>query len=199
MRIVENYGEIEGLHAGISRRTMPPMAPDARRRVAQRIKRLLEDRGQTNRAFGVWMGHKDQWVSNLLAGRFALALDELDRAAAFLNVPPGDLVRIMDEPYELSPTEIRVVRALRMLPVPVRDHYVILADYLVGVTPGEIDLLAKLRKLNPDELRRVNHWTDVTLFARAPAPAPINLPDLEEPSDEPAPAVRPKKRRSKEG
>lgn len=183
--------QLAGLQIAKTRGTMPPpMAPNARHRVCQRIKRLLEERGQTNRAFGQWMGHKDQWVSNLLAGRFPLGLDELDRAAAFLNVPPGDLIRIVDEPWELSPTEIRVVRALRMLPAPVRDHYMLLADYLVGVTPAEVDLLAKLRKLDPDELRRVNHWTDVTLFARAPAPGPVDLPGLEGASAPPAPAVR---------
>jgi transcriptional regulator with XRE-family HTH domain len=168
------------LQASHGRATTPTVAPDARTRIRQRIKSLLENRGQTNRAFAKWLGHKDQWASNLLAGRFALSLDELDRAAAFLNVPPSELVRVADEAQELSPTERRVVEALRMLPTPVRDHMVLLADYLVGVTPKEVELLARMRKLTPDELRRVTHWTDVTLFAREPAPAPIHLPDLDQ-------------------
>lgn len=161
------------------------MPSDARTRVRQRIKALLEQRGQTNRAFAVWMGHKDQWASNLLAGRFALSLDELDRAAAFLNIPPSDLIRVREEEgHELSPSEARVVRAMRMLPAPVRDHLMLLADYLVGVTPAEVELLAQLRKLTPDEIRRVTHWTDVTLLGREKqldsgdrdAPAPITAP-----------------------
>jgi len=152
------------------------MPTDARSRVRQRIKWLLEKRGQTGRAFGEWMGHKDQWVSNLLAGRFALSLDEIDRAASFLNIPPSDLIRVSDDDgYELSPSERRVVSAMRMLPAPVRDHLMLLADYLVGVTPAEVELLAQLRKLTPDEIRQVTHWTDVTLFGRYKPPTPASL------------------------
>jgi len=126
-------------------------ATDARTRVRQRIRRLLDDQGKTNRALAKWIDHREQWVSNMLAGRFPLSLDEIDRVALFLNVPASELIRHSEDPWELSPTEMRMVRALRMLPTSVRDHLVMLADYLIGVTPAEVDLLTQIRQLTEDE------------------------------------------------
>lgn len=188
----DNWLENWQLREGLSRSTSDDMAPDARTRIRNRIKALLEQRGQTNRAFAKWLGHGDQWASNLLAGRFALSLDELDRAAAFLNVPPSDLVRLSDaDGVELSPSERRVVEAMRTLPVPVRDHLMLLADYLVGVTPSEVELLALLRKLTGTELRRVMHWADVQLHGRSNGPMPASLAD---PQPEAAPPDAPVRR-----
>ena len=112
-----------------------PQHTDAPARVRQRIARLLEDRGRTQRALAHHLGHGDQWVSNLMAGRHVLSLKELDRVADFFNVPPGEIVRVADEPWELTPTEMRVVRALRMLPPAIRDHLVTLADTWFGPPP----------------------------------------------------------------
>ena len=50
-------------------------AVDAKTRVRQRIKRLLEDRGKTQHQLAGFLGHSDQWASNLLAGRHALSWD----------------------------------------------------------------------------------------------------------------------------
>ncbi len=155
----------------MDRATSAYMAPDVRTRVRLRLKALLEKRGQTNRAFAHWLGHGDQWASNLLAGRFTLSLDELDRAAAFLNVPPSDLVKTTDaDGVELSPSERRVVEAMRTLPIPVRDHLMLLADYLVGVTPNEVELLATIRKLSATEQQRVAHWAEALRHGRTPGP-----------------------------
>lgn len=141
--------------------------PDAKTRVRQRIKRLLEDRGATQRQLAQWLGHGDQWVSNLLAGRHALSLSELDRVAAFFKVPPGEIVRMSEEPWELSPSEMRMMRALRMLPEVVRDHLVTLADYLIGATPDEVEHLKTYRDLSAENQRTVERWTDVLLRAQA--------------------------------
>lgn len=176
----ENFGIPRPLR-GLLPHTMG--TTDARTRIRQRIRRLLEDRGKTNREFAKYLGHGDQWASNLLAGRFGLSLDELDRVAAFLRVPPGEIVRVSEEPWELSPSEMRVVRALRMLPPPVREQLVLMADYLVGVTPDEVEVLKKLRALDEAELAKVDHFLDVTLLRldreRAPRatadPAPSSV------------------------
>lgn len=149
--------------------SLMPSHADARTRVRQRIKRLLEDRGQTNRAFAKWLGHQDQWVSNLLAGRFALSLDELDRVALFFRVPPGEIVRVSDEPWELAPTEMRVVRALRMLPPAVRDHLVTLADYLVGATPEEVEILKGVRALSDEDVEVMTNWMRLRIDLRGNA------------------------------
>lgn len=156
----------------------PDMNPDARTRVRQRIVRLLEDRGKTQRAFAKALGHGDQWASNLLSGRFSLSLEDFDSAAKFLGVPASELVRVSDEPWELSPTEMRVVRALRMLPPAVRDHLVMLTDYLIGATPDEVELLKRVRQLTTEELRQIEHWIDVTLLAQDVEPKLATHGDL---------------------
>ena len=137
---------------------------DAARRVADRIKARLEDLGMTGRAFARQMGHRDSWISHLLAYKFALSLEQLDKAAYVLKLAPGELVREAEEAWDLTPTEMRVVRSLRMLPPAVRDHVVILADYLVGVTPDEVELLKKIRHLEAEDLMKFDHWIDVTLL-----------------------------------
>lgn len=177
---------ITRLHVGLEGDRSEDVAPDARTRVRQRIRALLEKRGKTNRAFAGWMGHKDQWASNLLAGRFSLSLDELDRAASFLNVPPSDLVKLDDQSVELSPSERRVVEAMRTLPVPVRDHLMLLADYLVGVTPREVDFLATVRRLSAADQKRIFDYAAMTALVRSPEPDPVDLIGPPETSGQPA-------------
>src|SRR3990167_7836890 len=155
------------------------VTPDAATRVRQRIARLLDDRGHTQRALAKALGHGDQWASNLLSGRSQLTWDDLDKVAKFLNVPPSEIVRVSEDPWELTPTEMRTVRALRMLPPLVRDHLVTLADYLIGATPDEVELLKRVRQLTPAELRRIEHWIDVTLLAQGSAPALATHADLQ--------------------
>lgn len=123
---------------------------DVRTRIRQRIKRLLDDRGLKQRVFAVRMGHSEQWVSNLLRGDFTLTMDDLDRAADALKVPPSEIVRLHDDPWELTPTEMRAIRAIRMLPIAIRDHAVTMLDYTVGVWPDEADLLVEIRALGEE-------------------------------------------------
>lgn len=150
------------------------MATDARTRVRQRIKRLLEDRGQTQRAFAKWLGHGDQWASGLFRGDFALSLEDLDRVALFFRVPPSEIVRVSEDPWELSPTEMRVVRALRMLPPAVRDHLVTLADYLIGATPEEVELLKKVRMISDEDVRVLENWLTLRIHLRDSALATLD-------------------------
>lgn len=152
------------------------MTWDVRTRVRQRIARLLEDRGFTNRKYAAKVGHREQWVSNLLGGRFTPKLDELDKLAAPLGVPASELVRLSEDPWELNPSEMRVVRALRMLPPPVRDHLVTLADYLVGVTPDEIELIRRIRALEGADRAVIEKWLEVRL----------RLPDIQPSATPPA-------------
>lgn len=123
---------------------------DVRTRVRQRIRRLLDDRGLKQKAFAARIGHSEQWASNLLRGDFTLTMDDLDKVADALKVPPSEIVRLHDDPWELTPTEMRAIRALRMLPVAIRDHAVTTLDYTVGVWPEEADLLVEIRALGEE-------------------------------------------------
>lgn len=174
-----------------NRGLLPASMPESpRTRVRQRIKRLLEDRGRTQREFAQWLGHGDQWASNLLRGEFTLSLDEIDRVAAFLNVPPGELVRVSDEPWELTPTEMRVVRALRMLPPPVRDTFAQLADWTIGVLPDELDLLMIIRRLDDDGRRALTHWAELKTVEQAHARRAPDHGDQRTPSVPPVGATQ---------
>jgi transcriptional regulator with XRE-family HTH domain len=139
--------------------------------VRHRIRAFLHEKGLTGRAFGKRLGRGDQWVSNLLAGRFALSLDELDEAARALQVTPSELVhREEDGLWELRPTEMRLIRGLRAVPPVIRDHLVTMVEYLMGVAPEEIDLLRAYRQLTPEEQQRVQHGVDVLRLTQSVAP-----------------------------
>lgn len=147
-------------------------------RVRARIEALLEERGMPQRTFAKHLGHGDQWASNLLNRRQTLTMADLDGVADVLGVTTSDLVRRSSDPYELSALESRVVRALRLLPDVIRQHLATLTDYLVGATPAEVVLLHKLRQLDADGLRRIEHFADVTLLKAGIDPAQANLRDL---------------------
>jgi hypothetical protein len=98
----------------------------------------------------------------VLTGKAGLSLDKLDDVAHALKMTVSELVRKDGyEPDVLRPSEVRLLRAIRRLPVPIRDHLIILADYLVGVMPDEIDLLTLFRKLRPEFQERLFHAAEV--------------------------------------
>lgn len=152
---------------------------NASERVRLRLRDLIKSRPDlTGRELGRRLDHGDQWASNLLAGKHSLSLDDLDKAAAYVKVPASALVAAVDEEaWMLGPTEQRLIRSVRALPLPLRDHLVTLAEYLQGVTPDEIDLLRKVRRLLAVERTRVEHWIDVTLTAQGTERAPRVPPD----------------------
>lgn len=157
---------------------------NARERVRRRLKALLSEHGVTGRAFGKRLGHGDQWVSNLLNGRFALSLEDLDEAAHLARTTPSELVRHdSDEIAVLSPTEARVVRALRVVPPAIRDHVVTLLDYLRGVAPEEIELLRRFRQLTAEEQQTIVHGLDVLWLTRLDAPGSISIADRMQKAD----------------
>lgn len=156
----------------------PPVDKQPRTRIRQRIKRLLEDRGMTQGTFAREVGHGDQWASNLLTGAFTLTMDDLDRVAKVLHVPPGEIVRVSEEPWELTPTEMRVIRALRMLPPPVRDAWAMMTDFLIGATPEEADHLVVLRELSEKNQRTLKRWAQALRRQQALGLDEADPPDL---------------------
>lgn len=170
-----------------SRRRAPDVNPNARGRVIAAIQRRLDELPMTGRAFGRGFsandgkGHGDQWVSNLLKNKHALALDELDEAAHILKCSPTELVRSDFEHAEyLTPTEHRILQAVRRLPVVIRDHLMVLSEYLVGVAPEEIEFLEEFRQITAEERERFHHWVHMTRISRESVPALVLLPDQPE-------------------
>lgn len=170
---------------------------NATARVIEAIKRRLDALGMTGRAFGRGFsandgrGHGDQWVSNLLKGRHRLSLDELDEAARILKCTPAELVKTDFETAEyLSPTERRIVQALRTIPAVIRDHFLVMAEYLVGIAPEEIGFLEEYRELTESERTRVRHWIHVTRTSRDPLPELAILHDSPEKAAQPLVGAR---------
>jgi hypothetical protein len=157
---------------------------NARERVRLAIRRRLEDIGMTGRAFGrafsanKGKGHVDTWVSGLLNGQFALSLEELDEAAHILNTTAASLVKHPQEYADyLTPGEHRLLTAIRSLPPSIKDHFLTLAEYLIGVAPDEINHLMEYRDLTPEERQRIDHWIHVTRLTPKPAPTVTIRPD----------------------
>lgn len=176
------------LENGVRKRFRPDeVNATARVRVIRAIKIRLGELGMTYRAFGrafsanEGKGHGDQWVSNLLANKHALSLDELDEAAQILKTKAAELVRgPHDHSDYLTPYEREFLATLRSLPQPIREHVTMLAHYLKGVAPEEVDHLMDYRELTADEQARVQHWTRALRIAREPVPGLAILPDLPE-------------------
>jgi hypothetical protein len=126
-----------------------------------------------------------------------LSLDELDRTAAFFTVPPSEIVRLSEDPWELSPTEMRVVRALRMLPPAVRDDYARYADYLIGSVPDEMDDLIVLRALSAENRSTVRRWAEMLRTAQERGRDAAGLDDLLRLVEPPAAQVRGSRRGQK--
>jgi len=173
------------------------MADTARHRVQRRIQERLAELGMTGRKFAAQFGHKDGWVNAILGGRNALKLDDLDRAAHVLKMTAGDLVRQGEDAWDLRPTEMRLIRALRLLPPTLQDHLVILAEYLIGVLPDEIEHLAEFRELTDEQRGWIRHWTHVFLIAGELGPgraAPADPGEIVAPPDVQARRSRGRKR-----
>lgn len=165
---------------------------NARERVRLAIKRRLDRLGMSGREFGRHFtvnegrGHGDQWVSNLLRGKFSLSLEELDEAARALKCRASDLVKDdTEEAMFLGPTEQRLIRALRDVPPVIRDHFLTMVEYVVGVAPEEIEYLLEFRQLTPEEQAKVRHWTYAVRMSQGPAPRP------EAPADQREKGARP--------
>jgi len=168
------------------------MDVNARERVRLAIRARLDEIGMTGRAFGRAFaandgkGHVDTWVSALLKGQFALSLDELDEAARILKTTSASLVKHPLEHAEyLTPTEHRIIDAVRSLPPPIRDHVLTLAEYLIGVAPEEIEHLMEYRRLTSDEQLKIRHWTHALRLAQEPTPGLAILPETQEKGSRP--------------
>lgn len=137
--------------------------PSAKDRVRDRLVERLDELGMTAKTFGAKMG-KDSgssWFNAIKAGRNALQLEDLDRAAFHLRLTPSDLVRRGTDLFELRPTESRVIRAIRLLPPIIQDYLVTLAEFLVGVFPEEVDFLHEYRELGEKQRALIRHWAHV--------------------------------------
>lgn len=147
----------------------PGVVTGAAARAAERMKIRMEELRMTGRELATRLGHKDSWISALLAKKFALSLEELDAAAFALRTSPGELVREAKEGWDLAPTEQRLVRAVRQLPAVLREHLAMFADYLVGVTPPEVELLHDIRQLNAQEFERLLSFVRVVRLTQGTA------------------------------
>lgn len=162
-----------------------PDVKNARERVRESLRRRLAQLGMSGREFGKHFsanggkGHGDQWVSNLLGGKFSLSLEELDEAARAVRCTAAELVKSPTEYAEYTtPTEHRIIAAVRALPPAIRDHFLMLAEYTMGVAPDEIDHLMEFRALTAEEKQKIRHWTHALRLAQEPVPGLSVLIDL---------------------
>jgi transcriptional regulator with XRE-family HTH domain len=79
-----------------------------------RVAEILEGKGLHQKDLAA--EGKDSWVSNKLAGRRGITLQDVEQIAGALNVPPAELVRSpADRVYELRAVEAEIVEAFRKL------------------------------------------------------------------------------------
>lgn len=97
---------------------------NAAERVRRRISELLAERGWTQSALAQSLGKTSPWLSQLLAGKLNLGLDELDRMALALGSTAVELVRDPEQFQfcaDLTPSEMAMLRRFRKLGPSVRE------------------------------------------------------------------------------
>lgn len=137
-------------------------AARVRRRIAEWVKR--EGHGSRKRLAEAVKGMYGQsrsgaWVTDLIDGPEKkgqdLRLRDLDAVAAFLGVPPGELVaRDGHEYIEVTPTELKLVRYFRTLPVVVQQHMVAYLDFLFAAHERELAQIKHEREAKTDRAKR---------------------------------------------
>lgn len=85
-------------------------------RARERLRALLDRHIWTQREFAERVGKSQPWLQKILDGENHLRLEDLDTVATALNVPTAELIRgDQDELVELTPSELRLLRAFRDL------------------------------------------------------------------------------------
>ncbi len=78
----------------------------------------------TQREFASRVGKSQPWLQQIVAGRNKVRLDDLDRVAGALGVPPAELIREPEnELVEVIPDELRLLRLFRAMPREQRDQF----------------------------------------------------------------------------
>ena len=84
-------------------------------RVRERMKRWMDVTGMTQGEFARDLNKSQVWLQKILTGENHVRLRDLDDVAQAMRTTAAELVRGMDERYqlELTPTEVRVIEQLR--------------------------------------------------------------------------------------
>lgn len=108
-------------------RMAPP--PNPAERVRQRLLRWIDDTKITQRDFAALFGKTQAWLEKILQGENHVRLEDLDVVAGVLRTTASDLLRQTDERYQVdcSPTEIRILEAMRQSPDVARGVLLILS------------------------------------------------------------------------
>lgn len=78
----------------------------------------------TQRELAGKVGKSQPWLVKILSGENALRLDDIDRVAKALGWPPAELIREGEnELIEVTPSELRLLRAFRASDMALRLHF----------------------------------------------------------------------------
>lgn len=99
-------------------------------RVRERMRRWMETANLDQRTFAGDLKKSQVWLQKVLTGENQVRLRDLDQIADAMRTTTTELVRSDEERYtlELTPTEVRIVEALRRLRADVLDAFLKLLD-----------------------------------------------------------------------
>lgn len=130
-------------------------------RVRTRIRTRLDELGMTGRELAAACGHKDAWISGILAGYQTLGWEDFDKVADKLGLSPSELVRYDDATVrELTPREMRLLRHYQNWPTDLQDRWLAMLDHFAAAVPDRetATLLDRLRALPRSVRRPVLAW-----------------------------------------
>ncbi len=149
---------------------------NAAQRVKRNIRRLLEQQKsgvpkhkKTISGLAAALDQKPNGISTILATDDVphFKLRDLDEIARYFGIPPASLIQAQDdELWELTPTEMRVLRLWREWPREVQDQLLSVLSYFAALAPSEKQsrrFLAKFRRLQRRDQEYVERTMDSLL------------------------------------
>lgn len=151
---------------------------NAAQRLKRHIKRLLDEQrsskgagGQRRTQAGLAkaLGVKQNAVSAVITAADVphFKLRELDVIAEYFGVPPSMLVaQDGDELWELTPSEMRVIRLWREWPMEVQELVLNMLTYFASLSPAEKQVrryLSKFRRLSRRDQEHIERAVDALL------------------------------------
>lgn len=149
---------------------------NAAQRVKRNVRRLLQQQRtgfpkhrKTITGLAAALDQKPNGISTILSADDVphFKMRDLDKIAEYFGVPPAALVQAEgDALWELTPTEMRVLRLWRDWPREVQDQVLNVLSYFVALAPSEKQsrrFLSKFRRLRLTDQEYVERTMDSLL------------------------------------
>jgi transcriptional regulator with XRE-family HTH domain len=124
-------------HGSVRYTTSMAKGDDVSHRIAENIKARMEAGNLKRNKVAEDSGHEPPWLTNILAGKRKIQINDLDKLASALGVPVGELVAPPGTTKQLNAYEAALLRWYRRLPESVRMALLVVLGAFANEPPSE--------------------------------------------------------------